>query len=334
LLWAFFVGIGRAMLQLSSFKDAIAAVERGRVIALSAYTLGTPLVRELESRAQSGARVEVTLEADPSGRDSEQLRRHNGRVAAVLRAYGVDARLERNVHTKTLAVDDAVFLDGSNWRDGDVILRDDAAGAKTIACLKSSAIKEESAMLESARFRGETGAIVETETFDRFNVVSKALREMAAQRLSPRLLIDGAALRHNAREAANVAWIAAQGVEVRVCNDTEKFAVAGDRAWLGSANASAAYPGRDMTDWGIVTEDPVIVTAVRERVEERWATAREYRPLSVVRGANRFQRNGDDLAVSATDHQRVAGDKRRSNVESHFGFHGADDFTRARIESP
>jgi hypothetical protein len=37
-----------------------------------------------------------------------------------------------------------------------------------------------------------------------------------------------------------------------------------------------------MTDWGVVTNDPAIVEAVRCRVEERWERAREFRPSSVV----------------------------------------------------
>jgi len=270
------------MLRLSSFSDAMAAVARGRDVAVRAYTLGDALLRAIESRAQSGAHVTVTLEADPSGSDSDGLCRRNADVTARLRSYGIDARLERNVHTKTVTVDETVFFDGSNWRRGDVVLSGSEGDAARVASLKSAALADEAAMLEDARCKREPGIVVETETFDRFNVVSKALREMAEQGLSPRLLVDERALRDSSREAASLEKVAAEGVDVRVCDDTEKFALAGSRAWLGSANASAVWRGHDMTDWGVVTEDPAIVGAVRDRVEERWAHARELRALLVV----------------------------------------------------
>jgi hypothetical protein len=274
LLRAFFVGIAAAMLQLSSFFDVLTAVERGRDISVRAYTLGGRLMGAIESAARSGAHVAVTLEVAPSASDPAQLRRHNALAAAKLRACGADVSLEHGVHTKTVTVDGTVFLDGSNWRPGDVILRGAAGDAAHVASLKSTALENESAMLERARCNENTGAIVQTETFDRYNVVAKALRKMAERGLSPRLLVDARALRHNVGESASLAKIAAEGVDVRICDDTEKFAVAGNRAWLGSANASAAYPGHDMTDWGVVTDDPAIVAAVRDRVEARWSSAR------------------------------------------------------------
>lgn len=270
------------MLKLSGFSEVIAAVGRGRDIAVSAYTLSGSLMREIESRAQNGARVTVTLEEDPAGNDSTQLRRNNAAVVAALRAEGVDARLERNVHCKTVTVDGSVFFDGSNWRCGDVVVRDDTADAAHIASVKSAALKEEAAMLDGARLQRTANAIVETETFDRYNVVSKELRELAAAHLSPRLLVDERALRHNSKEAANLAKMVAEGVEVRVCDDTEKFALAGSEVWLGSANATAAFAGRDMTDWGAVSKNPAIRAAVRDRVEARWTRAREFQMLPVV----------------------------------------------------
>ena len=270
------------MLRLSAFSEAIAALGRGRDIAVKAYTLTDRLIHEIELRAKDGANVSVTMEADPSGSHPDQLQRRNEHVASKLRSCGVDAVLQRNVHTKTIAVDGTVFFDESNWRDGDLILSGAAGDAGNVASLKSSALSDESAMLDCARSEGTSGAIVETETFDRFNVVSKALREMAERGMSPRLLVDGRALRHNKKEAVSLAWIQRQGVDVRVCNDTEKFALAGNRAWLGSANATSAYGGHDMTDWGVVTEDSAIVAAVHDRLETRWANARELRPLVAV----------------------------------------------------
>lgn len=264
------------MLRLSGISDAIAAIERGRDITVRGYTLSGRLIREIESRAEAGAHVTVMLEADPSGSRAAQIQRHNRNTVARLRSCGVDATLEHSAHSKTIAVDGDVFFDGSNWRDGDVILRGDAGDAAHVASLKTAALNAESEMLEAARTQRLSGTIVETESFDRFNVVAKALREMGEQGLSPRLLVDATALRGNSHEAASLAKMVDEGVEVRVCNDTQKFALAGNGAWLGSANATNAFPGHDMTDWGLVTEDPHIVAAVRDRVEARWAQAREW----------------------------------------------------------
>jgi hypothetical protein len=286
LLGAFFVGIAVAMLRLSGFSETIAAVDHGRDITIKAYTLSNRLISEIEARAADGAQVSVTMEAAPSGRHSGQIQRRNAHVAARLRSCGIEATLERHVHSKTIAVDGTVFFDGANWRSRDVILRGDAGDAANVASLKSAALKDEGAMLESARTARLPGAIVETETFDRFNVVSKALREMADQGLSPRLLVDARALKGDARESASLAKIVAEGVDVRVCSDTEKFALAGDSAWIGSANATSAFPGHDMTDWGVVTSDPQVVAAVRDRVETHWAHARAFAPQGKVHGVD------------------------------------------------
>ena len=67
------------------------------------------------------------------------------------------------------------------------------------------------------------------------------------------------------------------GVRVRVCKDSEKLAVAGSGAWLGSANATAAFGESDMIDWGLCTSDPAIVSAVRARLEAAWDGAAEFK---------------------------------------------------------
>ena len=40
---------------------------------------------------------------------------------------------------------------------------------------------------------------------------------------------------------------------MRVCGDSEKLAVAGERVWLGSANATVAFGQSDCIDWGVQT---------------------------------------------------------------------------------
>jgi len=63
---------------------------------------------------------------------------------------------------------------------------------------------------------------------------------------------------------------------VRVCDDSEKLAVAGDRAWLGSANATSPYGRGAMTDWGVCTTNSQIVGDVRSRLEGAWTAARPF----------------------------------------------------------
>lgn len=59
-----------------------------------------------------------------------------------------------------------------------------------------------------------------------------------------------------------------------LCDDSEKLAAAGDRAWLGSANASCAFGIYDMIDWGLTTNDAAIARTARARLEATWRTAR------------------------------------------------------------
>ena len=67
--------------------------------------------------------------------------------------------------------------------------------------------------------------------------------------------------------------LSSQGVRVRVCDDSEKVAVAGNRAWLGSANATSPYGRGAMTDWGVCTREPQIAREVRSRLEAQWRNA-------------------------------------------------------------
>ncbi|MGC1380012.1 MAG: hypothetical protein WA814_03170, partial [Candidatus Baltobacteraceae bacterium] len=71
--------------------------------------------------------------------------------------------------------------------------------------------------------------------------------------------------------------LARDGVSVRLCRDSEKLAVAGDRVWLGSANATVAFGASDEIDWGAATSEPTIVCAARDRIEAAWAAAKELR---------------------------------------------------------
>ncbi len=272
MLRAFFVGIAAAMLRLSSASAIIAAIAHARNVAVRAYTIHGSVLRALEDASRRGTRVEVRLEETPFADKKGHLAEENRRLVGEMRAAGIDAGLDHPLHSKAIDVDGSLFLDEKNF-DGneDVIVRaDDSSDRGAIAWTKSDALEREGALLRDAG----NDALVETETFGRFNPVSAALDRLACEGKAPRLLVSAKALSGNARERAALQRLVDDGVRVRVCDDSAKLAVAGERAWLGSANATVAYGRFDMPDWGTCTSDPQTVAAVRDRLEARWASGR------------------------------------------------------------
>jgi hypothetical protein len=275
LLRAFFVGIAAAMLRLSSASALIAAISHARNVAVRAYTIHGAVLYALEEAAHRGARVEVRLEGTPFADKKGHLARENRRLVGEMRAAGIVAGLDHPLHAKAIEVDGSLFLDEKNFDgNGDVVVRDDDPGdRKAIAWTKSDALEREGVLLRNAG----RDAVVETETFGRCNPVSAALDQLARDGKAPRLLVSARDLSGNAHERAALQRLADDGVRVRVCDDSAKFAVAGERAWLGSANATVARERYDMPDWGASTSDPQIVATVRDRLEARWANAHALR---------------------------------------------------------
>lgn len=262
------------MLQVSSLRDAIANVENAQEVSFAAYTLHGPLLRALEDAARRGAHVVVELEGQPYGRGKRALARENANLINELCAAGADAKLTALIHAKTMSVDGTLYLDGKNWHACDVILReDDATEAATIPMDKRDALALEAGMLASAK--SSDGPIVETESFGVGNATYFALRALARSGAAPRLLVSKDDLRGNARERSVLEHLAARGVCVRICADSEKLAVAGSRAWLGSANATYAGGRFGMSDWGVCSTNPAIVETVRKRLESEWRSAKE-----------------------------------------------------------
>ncbi len=260
------------MLHLSSTGAMLAAIGRAGEIALEAYTLPRPVLAVLEEAARRGARVTVELEGSPRDDRAGRLKNQNARLVAELRASGVDAELRAGIHAKECRVDDALYLDEKNWRSGDVVLReDDAARAAAISMKKHEALAQEAQLLDRAGSRDTV--IVESESFDAGNEVYHALKALGRAGAAPRLLVTKRVLSGNHREHRILEDLMRDGVRVRVCEDSSKLAVAGDRAWLGSANATVTFARDDMTDWGLCTGSGEIVPAVRARLEAEWASA-------------------------------------------------------------
>ena len=141
-----------------------------------------------------------------------------------------------------------------------------------LATLKRDALASEGKLLRAAAPGEDT--IVESESFGCCNAVYSALDEAAKRGLHPRVLVCARELRGNDRERDRLAHLAADGARVRVTKETDKIALAGDRLWIGSANATAAIELPDTIDWGVCSDDAAIVAAARARVESTWAHAK------------------------------------------------------------
>jgi hypothetical protein len=219
--------------------------------------------------------VKVELEGSPFHDRAHRLARENRRVAAELRRSGADAVLARGEHAKAIVADSKLYLDGKNWRAGDLIVsEDDPAEVAAIPNLKHEALEEERRLIDGAKPADDT--IVESESFGWCNAVFSALERLARSGAAPRVLVCERDLQGNARERALLERLSSEGARVRVSSDSEKLAACGDGSWIGSANATVAIPGDEEVDWGLRMRDPQIVDAVRERLEMRWQSARDF----------------------------------------------------------
>jgi hypothetical protein len=270
------------MLSLSSSAAAAAALRGARSATFVAYTLRRGAIFDaLEAAARGGARVTVQLEGAPYGDADGSFARANAATVAELRGAGVDARLsgpgDAPIHAKELEVDGALYLDDRNWGADDLVVRDDDPADAAVATHKRAALASEAALLRGSSLPGADAGgapIVESESFGCCNAVYSAVDALAKRGLAPRVLVCERELRGNARERTMLEKLAADGARVRVTAATDKLALAGDNAWIGSANTTAAIALPDTIDWGVATNDRDIVAAVRARAELNWAHAK------------------------------------------------------------
>ncbi|HTA38987.1 MAG TPA: hypothetical protein VK760_07925 [Candidatus Acidoferrales bacterium] len=265
------------MLSLSSTAEAAAAMRGARAVVFTAYTLRRGLLFDaLEAAARGGSHVSVRLEGAPYGDTDGSFAGANAGIAAELRRAGVAASVsaagDAPIHAKILDVDGTRYLDDRNFGSGDLVVRDDDPGDPALATLKRAALASEGELLRQAQPGQDT--IVESESFSCCNAVYSALDDAAKRGLHPRVLVCARELHGNARERDRLVHLAADGAQVRVTKETDKLALAGDRLWIGSANASAAIDLPDTVDWGLRTGEPSIVAAARTRIESAWAHAK------------------------------------------------------------
>ncbi len=237
----------------------------------------------LISAAAHGAKVDVVLDGvfpfDPTGTRAAA----NAHLAADLRAHGVKARVagaDEATHTKAAVTDDVAWLDDRNFPSSgtDILVRDDeaadvaaiqdriagdASSSERIAFTKGTALALEARVLTDAP-PGELD--VATENFG-YGAIYGLLKRRAEGGDHIRLLGDE-------REAARgqdhqaLAHLASAGVEIRLRHDDDKIALAGMRAWIGSANAT--YPSPEQSDWGLITQATPAVALLHNRFEAAW----------------------------------------------------------------
>jgi hypothetical protein len=286
----------------------VAALGRAHDVALTAYTLREGAVREaLAAAAARGAQVRVRLERDPLDDAARTLHRANDESVALLRAAGADAAEtgpnEPALHLKAAVVDGVAWLTDRNWAaDGpERVLRDtdpaDVAAVASavagepgadghLATTKAGALRLEADVIERA---GSAPLAVESESFGT-GTVYNALLHRAQTGLPTRLIVAGREVEASGptgRETTRLRRLASLGVDVRVGDPRrgdldEKLAVAGNDAWVGSANATYARGAFGaQRDWGLATRVPAIGDDLRAAFERNWAAAR---PLAAVAG--------------------------------------------------
>lgn len=275
------------MIALSTTDGVLAAMQHARAVTLTAYVLRPGRVlRALQDAAYRGARVTVRLEARPYGDTSGELLRENSTAIGALRAAGADAATvdgdgAHPLHLKAALIDRALYLDDRNWPDdgADTIIRDcdprdlhsvdEALGGNPrndapLATQKDAALRREANVIYRAADAGEP-VDVQSESFG-YGRVCGALRSAAQAHVPIRLLVAKRDV--NAHTESALKRLIALGVSVRVSKSDEKMALAGDRGWLGSANATMGI--ENQLDWGLDIFDTSIISSLRERFNATW----------------------------------------------------------------
>ncbi len=265
-------------LTLSSVPAVLERIASARDVAFGSYFLPPGPVRDaLVGAARRGAHVDVTLQADPYRNPYGE--RANADAARALRDAGAGVTLFASdrvpFHLKAAVCDGTAYLDDRNWtkRGPEIVIADDTPGdvalvrdalrghggaSPTLATRKDVGLQREVALVDGA---GPQPVTAESERVST-SPLTRALQRRAL-RGEPSTLIASGTHRPR-REAHALALLKADGVRVRSGGTNEKLALAGDRAWIGSGNATGAS-GRTarQLEWAVVTGDPAIVAAAR-----------------------------------------------------------------------
>ncbi|MEA2689711.1 MAG: PLD-like domain [Candidatus Eremiobacteraeota bacterium] len=286
-------------LSLGSASAVFKRIAHAHDVVFGTYVLrpDSGAQRALLAAAHAGARVRVTLQRDPYNiRDGTAL---NAASTHALREAGARVRLldlgDKAFHLKASVCDGIAYLDDRNWATGpQIVVADDqprdvalvraallaraTASNRTLALRKDIALARETSLVRHA---GDAPVIVETENVGASPLADALCRHAA--RGARTVLILGDWRNHPYAERAAIERLKRAGVEVLETGTNEKLALAGNRAWIGSANATGPYDARTagQFEWGAVTRVKALVNAVAA------ALRRDGAPASVVRSSVR-----------------------------------------------
>jgi hypothetical protein len=250
--------------------DVVAAIDRAKSVKLDAYVLGrSEVFYALERAADRGADVSVDLCEKPANKDDAA--QWNASIANALQKHGIRVVSDPgvgpgSVHAKVAIIDDRVFYDDRNWRSSggsDAILATDIDEALPLRS-KAQVIAGEAAMIRS----GDGHEIlVATESFGP-GPIANALLERAQRGDDVRLIYNPTEPTRG-REAA-LAALHGAGVHIEQSNGNHKFACVGDRAWIGSANATVTGGDTGVgLEWGTELNGR-LAARVEAQAEQLW----------------------------------------------------------------
>jgi phosphatidylserine/phosphatidylglycerophosphate/cardiolipin synthase-like enzyme len=273
----------------------LAALKKAHKVTFSSYFLKPGAVEDgLIAAAKRHADVQVRLDGNLYG-GSRVRERDNRAAVAALEKAGAHVKLVHlndndgpAMHIKAAVCDGAAFLDDCNWTRGrDAIVRDDtrshvravrdailgrtAARAGHLSLTKIDSLRAEAVAL---RTRPSREVDVETEYLGASTQVSSVLHALLAKHVRCRVLVSERAFNESSNTAAQARKLAQAGADVRVVAASDKLAVSGSHAWIGSANATSPFPRPGDLEWSLSSTDPHLVHALRARFMAHWRQAR------------------------------------------------------------
>ncbi|HTW83198.1 MAG TPA: phospholipase D-like domain-containing protein [Candidatus Sulfotelmatobacter sp.] len=257
-----------------------ARVAGARDVALGAYILPPgPVHDALIAAAHRGAHVDVVLPRAPWPDSTGELAGENAANARELRAAGAHVRLvgddgHTTFHLKAAVCDGVAYLDDRNWTHSgrDLVVADDdpdavalvrrslAGHGGSVDGLATRKDRAQALELDLLAHAGAAPVTLETEAIGA-GPLTAALAHHAASGAPTTLIVNGA---ESGRAHAVLSHLRGAGVEVRAGSSNAKLALVGDRAWIGSTNATFAGGSYGaQLDWGTVTADVSLVAAVK-----------------------------------------------------------------------
>jgi phosphatidylserine/phosphatidylglycerophosphate/cardiolipin synthase-like enzyme len=282
------------MISVTSTVGMLAALRKARKVTFSSYFLKPGDVEDaLIAAAARHADVEVRLDGDLYGgsraRDSDNraavaaLRKAGAHVQVIHRGEGDGSAM----HMKAAVCDGVAFLDDCNWSGkSDIIIRDDrpshvraireailrrdARSTGHLSLTKLDALRAEAAAIRSAGREVD----VETEYLGNSSPVFHVLRVLLSKHVRCRILVSERAFKESTGTQSAAQKLATAGADVRLVKSSDKFAFAGAHAWVGSANATSAFPKPDDVEWSLTSHDAGVGRALRARFNAHWRQAK------------------------------------------------------------